>query len=204
MRPLDVVRMSLDNWSDAELGALGVGMHKAKEACGQSKPESYSGDDLYDLARLCSFGQDWNAANTAALDYVAAGLDAHRAQAYALSMNALVHINAVDLAVGTAREMMRKLPYDAEVAYAVRYMKETLEQAGDPAAHPVSHGDRVAARQAEEPDHRMAVTHGGPPGDGGCSRVIGVEDQAAAPLDLLGHELTPVRSSRSWMPSAPR
>jgi hypothetical protein len=160
MRPLDVVRMSLDNWSDAELGALGVGMHKAKEACGQSKPESYSGDDLYDLARLCSFGQDWNAANTAALDYVAAGLDAHRAQAYALSMNALVHINAVDLAVGTAREMMRRLPYDAEVAYAVRYMKETLEQAGDPAALTLAVQEHPAIVQALALGVPLKAAHG--------------------------------------------
>jgi hypothetical protein len=160
MRPLEVVRMSLDNWSDAELGALGVGMHKAKEACDQAKPESYSGDDLYDLARLCSFGQDWNAANTAALDYVAGGLDAHRAQAYALSMNALVHINAVDLAVGTAHEMLRKLPYDAEVAYAVRYMKETLEQAGDPAALTLAAQEHPAIVQALALGTPLKAAHG--------------------------------------------
>jgi hypothetical protein len=160
MRPLEVVRMSLDNWSDAELGALGVGMHKAKEACEQATPESYSGDDLYDLARLCSFGQDWNAANTAALDYVAGGLDPHRAQAYALSMNALVHIDAVDLAVGTAREMMRKLPYDAEVAYAVRYMKETLEQASDPAALTLAAQEHPAIVQALAAGVPLKAAHG--------------------------------------------
>jgi hypothetical protein len=148
MRPLDVVRMSLGNWSDAELGALGVGMHKAKEACDQANPENYSGDDLYDLARLCSFGQDWNAANTAALNYVRGGLEPHRAQAYALSMNALVHIDAVDLAVQTAREMLRRLPYDAEVAYAIRYMKDTLEQAADPAALALAAQEHPAMVQA--------------------------------------------------------
>jgi len=42
-------------------------------------------------------------------------------------------LNGVDLATGTAREMLRKLPYDAEVAYALRYMKDYLEQAGNPA-----------------------------------------------------------------------
>ena len=64
MHPLEVVRGSLDNWSDAELGALTVGMHKAKDACDAVKPDDYSGGDLYDLARLCALGQDWNAANT--------------------------------------------------------------------------------------------------------------------------------------------
>jgi len=133
MRPLDVVRSSLDNWSDAELGALSVGMSKARVACMATRAESYTGDDLFDLARLCSFGQDWNDANTAAQAYIASGLEPHRAQAYALAMSALVHLNGVDLATGTAREMLRKLPYDAEVAYALRYMKDYLEQAGNPA-----------------------------------------------------------------------
>ena len=133
MRPLEVVRSSLDNWSDAELGALSVGMSKARVACMATRAESYTGDDLFDLARLCSFGQDWNDANTAAQAYIASGLEPHRAQAYALAMSALVHLNGVDLATGTAREMLRKLPYDAEVAYALRYMKDYLEQAGNPA-----------------------------------------------------------------------
>jgi hypothetical protein len=160
MRPLDMVRGSLENWSDAELGALGVGMRKAKDACDQVKPESYSGDDLYDLARLCSFGQDWNAANTAALLYVASGLETHRAQAYALSINALVHINAADLATQTAREMLRKLPYDAEVAYAVRYMKDYLEQAGSPEAMTLAAAEHPAIVQALGPSIPLKAVHG--------------------------------------------
>lgn len=160
MHPLDMVRMSLDNWSDSELGALRVGMHKAKEACDAANPDNYSGDDLYDLARLCAFGQDWNAANTAALDYVRGGLEPHRAQAYALSMNALVHINAMDLAVGTAREMIRKLPYDAEVAYAIRYMKDTLEQSADPEALKLAEQEHAAIVQALAAGVPLKAVHG--------------------------------------------
>src|SRR5580692_6454668 len=48
-------------------------------------------------------------------------------------IHALVHIGAIDLAVQTTREML-KLPYDAEVAYAMRYMKDQLEQASNPLA----------------------------------------------------------------------
>ena len=47
MHPLEVVRSSLAIWSDAELGALGVGMHMAAADCGQTKPELYKGDDLF-------------------------------------------------------------------------------------------------------------------------------------------------------------
>jgi hypothetical protein len=134
MHPLDVVRSSMDNWSDAEVGALVAGMHTAKEACDQAKPESYTGDDLYDLARLCSFGQDWNAANAAALQYVARGEKPHMAQSYMLSMSALVHMSALDLAEQTAGEMLDRLPYDAVVADAYLSMKDYLIQIGDPKA----------------------------------------------------------------------
>jgi hypothetical protein len=131
MRPLEVVRASLANWSDAELGALAVGMHKAHEACDAARIEDYQGEDLYDLAHLCAFGQDWSPANDAALKYLASREEPHRTQVYAISVSALTHINAIDLALATTRELMWRQPYDAEVAYTVRYMKDTLEHAGN-------------------------------------------------------------------------
>ncbi len=59
LHPLDVVRSSMNNWSDSETAAFLVGVRMARDACGQASPENYSGGDLYDLARLCSLGQDW-------------------------------------------------------------------------------------------------------------------------------------------------
>jgi thiol-disulfide isomerase/thioredoxin len=160
MHPLEVVRGSLDNWSDAELGALTVGMRKAKEACDAAKPEDYSGDDLYDLARLCALGQDWNGANTAAQAYVASHLEAHRTQAYALSVNALVHIGAIDLAVQTTREMLHRQSYDAEVAYAMRYMKDQLEQASNPLALALATEEHSAIVAALEQNVPLKAAHG--------------------------------------------
>lgn len=134
MHPLDVVRQSIDNWSDSELAALDIGMHMAREACDSMKAENYSNDDLYDLAHLCAFGQDWNLANAAAQRYLASKAPEHRAQSFAISVGAYVHTNAPDLALATTREMLRSEPYDAEVAYTVRYMKDYLEMAGGPDA----------------------------------------------------------------------
>ena len=54
MKPLDVVRSSLDNWSDAELGALGVGIHMARESCGRISINALREEDLFDLIRLCA------------------------------------------------------------------------------------------------------------------------------------------------------
>ncbi|HUB50628.1 MAG TPA: hypothetical protein VL986_00585 [Terracidiphilus sp.] len=134
MHPLDVVRSEISNWSDSELQALGVGVKMAHETCDASKPESYKGDDLYDLARLCALGQDWNQAYAVAQDYIAALDRTHRSQAFAISVSALVHIHDIDTAVATARTMLRSQPYDAEVAYSIRSLKDYLERSGNPAA----------------------------------------------------------------------
>lgn len=160
MHPLDVVRRSLDNWSDVELGALGVGMHKAHEECDASKPDDYTGEDLYDLARLCALGQHWEGTNKAAQQYITSGADAHRTQAYALSVNAMVHLNAIDLATQTTLEMLRKLPYDAEVAYAVRYMKDHSEQQGNTAAMEIAEREHPALVSALKQNAPLKAVHG--------------------------------------------
>lgn len=73
MQSLEQVRASLSNWSDPELAALSVGVERARKACDVATPEDYHGDDLYDLAHLCAFAQDWNPANDVALQYLASG-----------------------------------------------------------------------------------------------------------------------------------
>lgn len=160
MRPLDVVRGSLENWSDAELGALAVGIKRAREACQARKAEDFGGDDLYDLARLCSLGQDWNDANTAATRYIDSHAEPWQAQAYALSINAMVQLNGVDTAIATAEVMLRKLPYDAEVAYAVRYLKDYLEQSGNPKAVKLAEDEHDAIVQALKAGTALKATHG--------------------------------------------
>ena len=160
MHPLDVVRSSVDNWSEAELGALGVGIHKAHEGCTQANSQNYSGDDLYDLARLCSLGQDWKTANAAAQQYIAGGAETHRAQAYVISMNALVQLESVDAASQTALEMLHKLPYDAEVAYGLRYIKDYLERDGKWIAFTLADEEQYPLVQALRQNTPLKAAHG--------------------------------------------
>jgi hypothetical protein len=160
MHPLEEVRASLGNWSEAELAALAVGMHTAQEACDAVKPDDYQGEDLYDLAHLCAFGQDWSPANNAALKYVASRDEPHRTQAYAISVGALAHIKALDLALATTRELLRRQPYDAEVAYTVRYMKDTLEHAGSPEALALAGEEHAAIVQALSQPGPLKATSG--------------------------------------------
>jgi hypothetical protein len=160
MHPLDVVRQSMENWSDAELTALSVGVRTAREACDRMKPENYTNDDLYDLAHLCAFGQDWNPANTAAQRYLASKAPEHRTQAFAISIGAFVHLDAVDLALATTREMLRTQPYDAEAAYAVHYMKAYLETTGNPKALELAEDEHPKVIDALSKGTPLKATYG--------------------------------------------
>lgn len=130
MHPLDIVRSSLDNWSNSELQALSVGMHIAREACAGANPSDYQGVDLYDLARLCALGQDWVRANGVAQEVLARGPEAYRTRAYATIVTAQVHLNDIDGALKTTPEMLNTRSYDAEVAYTLVSMKSLLAQQG--------------------------------------------------------------------------
>lgn len=160
LKPLDLVRSSLDNWSDAELGALASGIRMAREACGEISIQMAGEQDLYDLIRLCALGQDWTKSNTAAVTYIASGADSHRAQAYAMSLNALTHMNDTEDAVKTAQEMLRTLPYDAEVAYALRYFETYLTYSSDPAALVLETQEHAAIAQALESGSPFKAVHG--------------------------------------------
>lgn len=161
MKPLDVVRSSLDNWSDAELGALRVGIHMAREGCEQISIKALAEEDLFDLIRLCALGQDWTKTNTAALNYLASGADPHRTQAYAMSLNALTRLTDRDGAVKTAEEMLHSLPYDAEVAYALRYFEIYLSYGSDPAALTLATEEHAALVEALQTGLPLKAVHGG-------------------------------------------
>jgi thiol-disulfide isomerase/thioredoxin len=176
MKPLDVVRSSLDNWSDTELGALTQGMVMARTGCEHTTIEGMGNEDLYDLIRLCALGQDWIKTNAVALQYLATGDETHRAQAYAMSMNSQVHVNDLESAVKTAKEMLHGLPYDAEVAYALRYLKTYLDEAVDPAALILATEEHPILVEALKSGPVLKAAHG--------NAVIGVGELYASGMQL--------------------
>jgi len=138
MRPLDQVRSSLDNWSPAELSALAAGIKRAQEYCGQVAPASVSGDDLYQLARVCSVGQRWNDADAAASTYIKNASQPYQAHAYAIRVNALLNLKDTTMAVEVARSMMHSVPYDATVDQSMGYLIHYLAMSLDDGALPLA------------------------------------------------------------------
>jgi tetratricopeptide (TPR) repeat protein len=138
MRPLDQVRSSVDNWSPAELAALAAGVKRAQQYCGRVAPATVAGDDLYQLARVCSVGQRWNDADAAASAYIKSTSQPYQADAYAIRINALLNLKDATMAIEVARSMLRSLPYDATVdqsmAYLIHYLAMSLNDGALPLA----------------------------------------------------------------------
>ncbi len=132
-RPVDIVRKSIANWSDAEMNALGVAMKKAAIACGERKAAMYGGDDLVALSKLCSFGQQWPAAKEAAALYIGADVPpegpgkTQLSLAYGLQLDAALHMHDMKEIVADANAMLAGVAYDANVNTAaddaVSYMQ---------------------------------------------------------------------------------
>jgi hypothetical protein len=138
MQPLEQVRSSLDNWSPAELAALAAGIKRAQEYCEQVEPAAVSGDDLYQLARVCAAGQQWNAADAAASAYIKSTSQPYQAHAYAIRINALLNLKDTTLAIEVARSMLHSIPYDATVDQSIAYLIHYLAMSLDDGALPLA------------------------------------------------------------------
>jgi hypothetical protein len=128
IHPLELTRHSISNWSDTEIAALKVSMDHAKAACAARDPKSFAGDDLIDLAKLCSLGQNFPAVITAAQLYIAADAPKPQlTQAYADLIDAQLHLKAEAAALASAQAMLSTVPYDTLTAEtideAIRFMQ---------------------------------------------------------------------------------
>jgi hypothetical protein len=113
MRPLEITRRAITNWSDAETTALAIAIKQATEACGARTPGQFTGDDLIAYARLCALGQQWPAVLAAATSYITS-TDAPKsqlAQAYAYQVGATLHTNDPKAILADSLAMLNAVPY---------------------------------------------------------------------------------------------
>jgi len=117
VRPFDIVRRSMANWSDSEVGAFAVAMKNAKTECLARTPDQFAGDDLIAFAKLCSLGQQWGPMGVAAGRYIDSN-DVKKPQlnmAYGYKVESELHAQDVDGIVGMEVAMLSGVPYDGIV-----------------------------------------------------------------------------------------
>lgn len=131
VRPVEIVHRSVTNWSDAELGSLAVAIGNAARECGARNPETFVGEDLVALARLCSLGQMWEPMRVAAARYIdlPAPAKPQLALAYGIELDATLRSNDLVAILKVTRAMLAAVPYDAVVdaatADALSYLTVT-------------------------------------------------------------------------------
>ena len=115
MRPLEITRRSMANWSDSEMTALLIAIKQAGEECSNRSPEQFSGDDLIAFARLCSLGQQWPKVGAAATRYITSTDPAKPllTQAYAFQVNATLHSNDPKAILASSLAMLHAVPYNS-------------------------------------------------------------------------------------------
>lgn len=128
MRPFDRTRASIGNWSDIETAALTAAMAQARQDCDARDTSRFQGDDLIDLARLCTLGREFDHTVTAVTLYLAADGPKPRLKlAYAELVDAQLHLKQEPQALAAMQEMLAKVPYDALTAEttdeAIEYMQ---------------------------------------------------------------------------------
>jgi len=117
LRPLEIVRRSMANWSDSEVGAFAVAMKNAQAACVARTPDQFAGDDLIAYAKLCSLGQQWGPMGAAAARYIDSN-DEKKPQlnmAYGYKVESELHAKDLDGIVGMEVAMLAGVPYDGIV-----------------------------------------------------------------------------------------
>ena len=115
MRPFDLTRKSMSNWSDSEVGAFVVAMKNAGAACQARKPEMFTGDALISYTKLCSLGQQWAVMGEAAGRYIDSD-DKEKpllATAYGFKLESKLHAQDVTEILAVEKSMLQDVPYEA-------------------------------------------------------------------------------------------
>jgi hypothetical protein len=129
MRPLEITRRSISNWSNSELNALAIAIKQATEACNARTSSQFTGDDLIAYARLCALGQQWPTVIAAANRYITSSEPAKPqfALAYALLVNATLHTNDPEAILAASLGMLKEVSYtsltDEALYNALHYLQ---------------------------------------------------------------------------------
>jgi len=115
-QPVDVVRRSADNMSDAERYAWIVAIARAAKSCEAAKPSDYTGEELYSLAQLCALGKAYPEAIASIKAYLA-GAEAPKNPELARALWARTALQMADgrQAQRVTEQLIDMYPYDAVV-----------------------------------------------------------------------------------------
>ena len=116
MQPVEVVRRSSDNMSDAERYSWTVAVARAAEGCEKSNATDFKSEELYSLAQLCALGEKYPEAITAIKQYLS-GADVPQKPELARALWARTALQMADgrQSLRVTEQLIDMYPYDAIV-----------------------------------------------------------------------------------------
>ena len=120
--PFEAARAQPDDLTEADNLALGVGVSRAGHACLALTPSLPSfvsqPDEILALARLCIFGQQFEPARQAAVQYLKRPATPKRETAMLLLVQAFLGLRDPSNAAQQVLSLERDYPYDTQIHYA--------------------------------------------------------------------------------------
>jgi hypothetical protein len=128
VRPVEVTRHAIANWSEIEQASLAIAIKQASTACAARQPGDYSGDALADLIRLCALGQAWPVVERASGRYIEQKTTRPRlAEVYAAKIDAELHLKDEAAALRDAMQTLEAVPYSSVPANATTEALDYME-----------------------------------------------------------------------------
>jgi hypothetical protein len=129
--PYTETRNQANDLTDADRYALGIGMAQASRDClSLSSDISASADsakDLFALGQLCIFGQQFEPARVALVDYLALPQPPQREQALSLLIRAFLGLKEPGSAEAQVDSLLRDYPYDPLIHSAIDQVIDNAE-----------------------------------------------------------------------------
>jgi hypothetical protein len=134
IEPYTETRSQTNDLTDADRFALGIGIAQASRDCLALSPDAsaYAGDpkELFALGQLCIFGQQFEPARAALVDYLALQQPPQREQALVLLVRAFLGLREMRSAELQVRSLLRDYPYDPPIHAAIDQVIDHTEGAG--------------------------------------------------------------------------
>lgn len=157
MQPFDNARNGVDDLTDADQWALGIGIARAKQQCDLLAKQNIRGESLLSLGKLCIFGQDFMPARDALVDYLEMPKTQSAETAHLLLARAFLGLHQIDAAESQMDSLLALYPYDASTHLAIDIVVDAAEASDD--ADDLAIAGRLDQQQL--PHTLDALAHGG-------------------------------------------
>ncbi|HEX4310858.1 MAG TPA: hypothetical protein VHZ25_12575 [Acidobacteriaceae bacterium] len=115
MEPFNNARSAPDDLTDADKWALGIGIARANQQCEVRSTQTFDGEDLLAMGKLCIFGRDYQPARQHLIKYIALPQPKAPEVGRLLLARAFVGLGSLSSAESQMESLVSLFPYDASI-----------------------------------------------------------------------------------------